>query len=238
MFKIKILTFLAFLSLKGTFSYSQNNKEASLYFLIDKELSTGNALVNNGKFHVNVDNTFKNEHRYFLENKVYTEEIKFDNEVYFNNKIKYDLFKDELVLNPENQSDKLFIILDKTRVNHFTIQNRKFVKLQLTKDGPLQYVEESINTKNFIFYIKFKKVDKEIIGENGVFVSYLDDNKYFVLHNRTLYEITSKKSVLKLFPEFKSEINDYYKFYRTLEKENNVKFMENLMLTIKKSFHN
>lgn len=238
MFKIKILTFLAFLSLKGTFSYSQNNKEAALYFLIDKELSTGNALVNNGKFHINVDNTFKNEHRYFLENKVYTEEIKFDNEVYFNNKIKYDVFKDELVLNPENQSDKLFIILDKTRVAHFTIQNRKFVKLQLTKDGPLQYVEESINTKNFTFYIKFKKIDKEVIGENGVLVSYLDDNKYFVLLNKTLYEITSKKSVLKLFPEFKSEINDYYKFYRSLEKENNVKFMENLMLTIKKSFHN
>ena len=238
MLKIGFLTLTAFLCLKSTSSLSQNQTEKTLFEITDKELSSGNSPLNNGKFHINNDNTIGDEHRYFSENRLHTEEIKFNNQVYYNNKIKYDIFKDDLLLNPENQSEKLLIVLDKSKVAYFTIQNRKFIPLQLSAGEPAHYVEESIHTKRFTFYIRFRKTAKEVIRENGVFVSYENDNTYFVKTGNTLTEIKSKKNIVKLYPELQSEIHDYYRFYKTLEKENPVKFMENLMLTIKKSLNN
>lgn len=238
MLKFGYLTLIVIVGLSSTPVFSQNEKNTQLYTQLDKEMSAGDALINNGRFHVDIDNTVDNEHRYFLENRIYTEEIKYDNQLYFNNKVKYDILKDELVLNPENQSGKLLIILEKNKVDYFTIGNRKFVKLALTQDKPAEYFEESLNTKNFIFYIKHKKNGKEVIRENSLYTSYSSQNNYFIKIKDKIHEVKSKKSILKLYPQFKDQINDYYKFSGNLESENNVKFMENLMLTIKKSFQN
>ncbi|MFC4817805.1 hypothetical protein [Flavobacterium sp. GCM10023249] len=238
MLKIGFLSFLVFLSLKTTTAISQNNREKEMYIVLDQDLSSGNELINNGKLHINNEDTYNNEHRYFQENILYTEEIKFNNQVYYNNKIKYDIFKDDLLLNPENQSEKVLVVLNKSKIAYFTIQNRKFVPIQLQKEKPFEYVEENLRTNAFTFYIKYKKTDKEIIQENSLLTSYIQDNSYFIKINNTITEVKSKKSIQNLFPQCKSEINTYYTNYRKLEKENNIKFMENLMLTINKSFKN
>jgi hypothetical protein len=240
MYKIGLLTFLAFIGLKSSNAFSQNQKEKEkeLYATLDKELSSGNALVNNGKFQIEKSNNLENEHRYFSEDKLYSGDISYNNQLYYNNKVKYDILKDEVVINPENQSEKILIVLDKTKIDYFTIQNRKFVKTKLKEDEPAEYVEESLNTKNFIFYIKYIKNFKEVIKDNSLYSSYTSQNKYYIKIDNTIHEVRTKKSILKLYPQFKSVIEDYYKFSRNLENENNVKFMENLMLTIKKSFPN
>jgi hypothetical protein len=240
MYKIGLLTFLAFIGLKSSNAFSQNQKEKEkeLYAALDKELSSGNALVNNGKFQIDNRNNLDNEHRYFSEDKLYSGDISYNNQLYFNNKVKYDILKDEVIINPENQSEKILIILDKTKVDYFSIQNKKFIKIKLKEDEPAEYIEESLNTKNFIFYIKHKKNFKEVIKDNNLYSSYTSHNKYYIKTDNTIHEVRSKKSILKLYPQFKSVIEDYYKFSGTLESENNVKFMENLMLTINKSFPN
>ncbi|MCL9804705.1 hypothetical protein NAT51_04175 [Flavobacterium amniphilum] len=237
MYKIVFLTFLALTGLKSQNAFSQNQKEKEkeLYTALDKELSSGNALVNNGKFQIDNSNNLDNEHRYFSEDRLYSGDISYNNQLYFNNKVKYDLLKDEVVINPENQSEKILIILDKTKVDYFTIQNRKFVKVKLNEEDPAEYLEENLNAKNFIFYIKYKKNFKEIIKDNSLYSSYTSQNKFYVKIDNTIHEVRSKKSILKLYPELKSVIEDYYKFSGNLESENNVKFMENLMLAIKKS---
>ena len=232
MHKIGFITVLTLICLKSINTFSQNQKEN--HSTINKELQLDNALVNNGKpFNDNEVSTEK-EHRYFLENKLYTEEIKYDNQVYLNSKLKYDIYKDEIILNPDLQPSKTLYIINKEKVDYFTIQNRKFVKIKLVKNKPEEYIEESINTKQFTLYIKYIKINKGITLEKKSIKTYISETKYFIKIGNDIHEVKSKKSILKLYPQLKSEIDDFYRFTGDLEKENNVMFMENLMLTVKK----
>ncbi|WP_395059271.1 hypothetical protein [Flavobacterium sp.] len=233
-FKITSLLFL----LNSLQVNSQNKNDKELYAKIDKELSQGNSTLNNGKIYVNKDLTINNEHRYFLENKFYLAEIKFENQVYFGAKIKYDIYKDELILNPENQSEKLQIVLDKNKVDYFIIQNKKFTPCKSDKNTPLEYYEKNVVGQDFEFYIKYKKNIKEVLLDSGVYNSYVDQTKYFIKTNNTFYEIKSKKILLKLYPQFKDEINNYYLIYKDFENENKLKFMENLMSNVKRLSRN
>jgi len=225
--------FSIFIVFNTLIAYSQNQLDKEIFISSDKELSTGNTIFFRGKIHLNRDIPFNKSHRYLFDDTMHISEIKYENQEYYNNKIKYDIFQDIVIVNPVNQSEKLFVELDKNKVEYFTIENKKFVKLDLPKDN-ISFCEENLSTDNFIFYIKYIKKPTEILSDNGVTISYELRTKFIIETKKTFREVTNKKSLINIFPNLKSEINDFYKNNNKLEKENEVKFMENLMLKIKK----
>lgn len=211
---------------------SQNQEYKEIYNKIDKELSSGNLNLEKGKIYINKDVNVKNNHRYIFSDATFFSCIKHNNQIYYDNNIKYDIYQNTLIINPSNQSKRLFIELSKNEVESFTIQNKNFVLLKLP-DNESWYCEESLITSSFSFYIKYQKKKKDVISDNVMKPFYTEELSFFIKKEGKISQIDSKKNLTNLFPELKTEINDFYKMNNHLLKEEKIKFMENLMFKIK-----
>lgn len=214
-------------------TYSQNNSEATLYNWFDNAIGKEILAINNGTRHINYDRTVNNKDRYYKTDLLTTGSINYDNQDYFEINLKYDIYKDELILKYYGESDYTEINLLKDKVRSFKINDEHFINLNINNQLPFNllggFYEQNFIGKTFTFYIKHYKRAKEILKNNGVFIEYFYQNEFVLFTEDKFTSITTKKEVLKLFPDYKSQINDYYLMNRNLKKENETKFMKNLM---------
>lgn len=207
-------------------SKAQNIDDFYVQNWFDNTLGSENLSINNGKIHTNYDFTLNNESRYFEYKDFVKGNVNYDNQNYYDLNLKYDIYNDELVLNPANENEYIKINLIKENIINFIIQNKKFVQIKsIQLNG---FYEESLIGKNFVFYIKHYKEKKEILKDNRAYSSYFYKTRYYLFHDNKYKEIISKKDLIKTYPKNKSQINDFYDSNRNLKKENQLKFMKNL----------
>ncbi|GAA4765582.1 hypothetical protein [Flavobacterium hankyongi] len=224
------LTLLGILYSSLLISQTQDYKD--IYTKIDKELSIGNLNLEKGKIYINKDVNVKNNHRYLFNDATFISNIKHNKQIYYNNNVKYDIFQNILIVNPSNQSKRLFVELSKNEVESFTIENKNFVLIELPNNENW-YCEENLISSSFTFYIKYQKKKKEIISDNVIKPFYTEEVSFFLKKQGKISQIDSKKSIVNQFPELKTEINDFYKMNNHLLKDEKIKFMENLIFKIK-----
>jgi hypothetical protein len=220
--------------------FAQSNNNESIYNWFDKTIGKETLGVNNGVIHTNYDRTLNGQNRYFDSNKFIIGNVNYDAQDYFNVNLKYDIYNDELVLKPHGESDYININLTKEKVKTFTIYNTKFINLnlELPQGFSKGYYEENLTSKSFIFYIKHYKEKKELLKERGAFIEYFYKNEFILFSENKFNKINSKSEILKLFPNHKNEISNFHKTYRDLKKENELKFMKNLMTYINNLLQN
>ncbi|WP_264543571.1 MULTISPECIES: hypothetical protein [Flavobacterium] len=152
------LTLLGILYSSLLISQTQDYKD--IYTKIDKELSIGNLNLEKGKIYINKDVNVKNNHRYLFNDATFISNIKHNKQIYYNNNVKYDIFQNILIVNPSNQSKRLFVELSKNEVESFTIENKNFVLIELPNNENW-YCEENLISSSFTFYIKYQKRKKK-----------------------------------------------------------------------------
>lgn len=234
--KISIRTLLIILCSFSKLSIvsAQSNNNESVYNWFDKTIGKENLGVNNGAIHTNYNLRLNDQNRYLDSNKFIIGNVNYDAQDYFDVNLKYDIYNDELILKPYGESDYISITLAKEKVKAFTIYNTKFVNLNL--ELPLEfskgYYEENLMGKSFVFYIKHYKIKEEILKGNSVFTNYFYINKFILFSENKFNKINSKSDILKLFPDYKREITNFYKTYKDLKKQNELKFTKNLMIYI------
>lgn len=236
--KISIRIFLILLCSFSNFNilFAQKKDNELVYNWFDKTIGKENLAVNNGKLEINYDRTLNNQNRYLTSNNYTIGSLNYDNQDYFNVNLKYDIFKDELILRPDGESDYISINLIKERIKNFKIYDRNFINLDniLPSNFLGGYYEENLLGKSFVFYVKHYKQNRELVNDNGVFVEYFYENKYIIFYKNKFNTINNKSEIVKLFPNQKTNINDFYNLNKYLKKENQLKFMENLMKYINK----
>ena len=234
--KRPIRALLVILCFFGKFSvlFAQKNDNESLYNWFDKTIGKENLSINNGTIHTNYDRTLNGQHRYFNSNQFTIGNLNYDNQNYFDVNLKYDIYNDELILKPNGESGYINVNLTKDRVKTFKIHNTQFVNLnsQLPQDFLKGYYEENLVGKSFVFYIKHYKDKTEILKEHGAYYEYYDKTEFIAFVGNKFEKINSKNEIVKLFPSYKNEINEFYTMYRNLKKEKESKFMENIMTYI------
>ena len=81
-------------------------------------------------------------------------------------------------------------------------------------------------------YIKYKKTIKVDLKSDQISYVFYDYKLYYIYYNMKLLEITSKKSIVNLFPALKKEIKEYYKENRKQREQNIQLFYQNLFKSI------
>lgn len=226
MHKVKIIFALFYISFTISLN-AQNSGEVIVYDWYDQLVGYENLTVNNGKIHTNYDITLNNDHRYFKTSEFIIGNLKYENQDYFNQKLKYDIYKDLLVLSPKNETEYIKINIISQNVESFTLLNKKFI--WLNHKGFKGFFEENFVGKNKIFYVKHFKESKELLQSTRLYVQYFYKQKYILFYNGIFTEINSRKSIVKIFPNYESKINDFYDSNENLRKENEFRFMENLI---------
>lgn len=188
--------------------------------------------LNNGIiYHNKYKNTLKNTSQFF-ENKYRKGTICMNNQTYYDINLKYNVFED-LVFYKPNVKIGLDTHLITKQIDYFTYANKKFRQLNyidiIEKNG---FFEEIEINKNIILYVKYKKVCKEDLTLGKIYYTFYDKTYYYILFNNQLLEISSKSSIVKIFPNQKKEINTFYKENRKIKDTNIIQFYQSLLKTI------
>ncbi|KGO96439.1 hypothetical protein Q767_05915 [Flavobacterium enshiense DK69] len=188
--------------------------------------------INNGIIHINEFRILNNKHRYYPNDKFEIGSATYNSQNYYDIPLKYDIYKDILIYRPQ-ESEAISIELIHEKVTAFSINNKKFVYLNNIYFPMMQikpgYYEENISGKNFIFYIKHHRNKREILKGSSVFYEFDNDYEYLLEKNGTFNKISSKKDLIKLFPEYKRKINDFYSSSKKILKSDEPLFYEKMM---------
>lgn len=212
-------------------SQSQNDTPTSLHDWYDSKVGKENLDINNGKILLNYDIILKNNDRFYFQN--YTlGSVVYDNQLYNNVLLNYDINNDDLIIKPNGENDKMPIVLNKSKVNSFYVNGKNYINLGYNKISNNEVVpgfyEEVFLNNNMNFYIRHIKDKRQIINENLVFDDFTEITSYIILYKNQCYKITNKKSLTTIFPELKKNINEFYSNNSSFEKSNKAKFLEDL----------
>ncbi|MFD1603649.1 hypothetical protein ACFSJW_10960 [Flavobacterium artemisiae] len=210
---------------------SQTSKETEIYNWFDKNLGIESLDIKNGAAHLNFDKTIENQNRYYFTENFRKGNVRYNNQNYFDVLLKYDIYKDDLVLNPYDEANTTKINLIKDNVENFTINNEKFVNLKtlntfLFKGG---FYEEALTNGNSLLYIKYYKEKKKDQKAESDLIQFIPRYEFVLLKENKYHLINDKKEIIALFPESKRKINDYYFMYKSLKKQDPALFIKNLI---------
>lgn len=222
-----IILFGLFLNISSI--YSQNNSEISTYNWLDKKVGIESLDFKNGPAHFNFDKTVDNQNRYYISD-FKNGSIEYNGQNYFDLYLKYDINADELILRPYSESNHTQINLIKENVTSFKLGSQKFVNLKnMPSNFKGGYYDETLNGDKSVLYIKYFKEKNNVQKDNLFLIEYRSKYEFILLKDKTFTLINDKKEIIKLYPEKKRKINDFYFMNRTLKKDDPGLFMKNLM---------
>ena len=221
--------------------HSQTSKEIDVYNLYDKTVGKENLDINNGILYTDPFRT-SDGHIYYIDDKFEKGSLSYEGQIYYETALKYDVYRDILILNPHGNSDLLGISLIKEKVQSFTIYNQKFVNLNKEQfnlpNFTSGYYEVAENSNDFVFYIKYSKLMQKKVREDGIYYQFKPSSTYYLSYQKNLYKVDTKGEILKIFPDLKKQINEFYLMNRDIRKSDPNQFMKNLMKYINNSLSN
>ncbi|QRM90120.1 hypothetical protein FG167_13045 [Lacinutrix sp. WUR7] len=225
-------TFLLFLYSSSLLSQNEFSKEKH-YTVYDSIIGIESLNLLNGKLFIDYFKSNKEEHRYFQSFQYYNGLVVSEGQPYFNLSLKYDLLEDQLILNPNTEKNFLNIKLISENISRFTIANHEFFNFynndKLKKIGFNGFLEPVYKGNLINLYSKHSKDKKEKIRGNKTYFIFNKYAIYLLQYNTDFYEIKSRKSLRKIFPEMETLINEYYKKNTVLLKRNPNQFYKLLI---------
>jgi hypothetical protein len=213
----------------GCFSQNKNLIKLNDSLVGIENLPYNNGIVYYNKYKITSQNTSQ-----FLENKYNLGILEYNNQTYYDLNLKYDVF-DDLLLFKSNSQLALETSLITKQVGYFILKNKKFKKLEtISNDKSIiaGFFEEVEINNRCTLYLKYKKTVKVDSKSDNISHIFYDYKIYYILYNNKLEEISSKASIINLFPTLKKEIKQFYKNNRN-QKETNIQlFYQNLFKTI------
>lgn len=185
-----------------------NNPEKETYKWFDSITGQKNSALNLGSKYFEKTRTIGNNHKYYSSQRFLTGNITYNNQPYFDVKMKYDIHLDQIIIQVINKLEKYTLQLEKSKIQSFSIINKKFVNIS-NKNNSYGFVEElkegQINLYKKHFKRRYKKLGKRF--------KYSDFKKapfYLVSYKNRFLEIRNNDDLTKLFPSIKKEINQLY----------------------------
>ncbi|MBC3756862.1 hypothetical protein H7U19_00505 [Hyunsoonleella sp. SJ7] len=218
--------------------YSQDSYVTLLDSITGIETS---GLYNGPRYYELYKNTNTNT-IYFKSTDFVEGSVIYDNQPYFNTKLKFNLNEDLLICKPEGDKSFFSFILIPEKIKEFTLKNHKFVRLKnneiLEPFYANGFFEAAYSGEKLTLYTKHQKSIKTMLNKKNVSYKFLFNNTYFLHFKNQYYKIKSAKSIRKVLPEINREIKDFFKAYKKLNAEDTDLFMVKLINYLDKNLVN
>jgi len=231
---IPIFTVLIFIFSSSSLSAQdiKNYDEEKYYSWFDKQVGLENTSINNGIRYKELYRVKNNKHKFYKNPSFIIGDIIYDDQPYFNIEMKYDLFDDQIIVNLTQETGKSMFQLIKEKVNYFTLDNRNFInifekKVNNSSNYLNGFYEILIKNETLILYKKHKKIRIKQLENSIVYSEFKDSNEFYIFSNNDYNIIKSKVDLIRVFPNYKKEINSFYKDNRILLKSDYDLFLIN-----------
>jgi hypothetical protein len=147
---------------------------------------------------------------YFKSNDILNGTVMYDENIYTNVPMYYDLVNDELVIRDYTQNFPIKLLTEK--IKYFVIDGNKFINsatdTAFTAGLAKGFYEELYHNKVLVFAKKQKIVRQKTSSEGSEF-SYKEFDTYFIYYNGKIDKVSSEKSVLNVFKKKKNELRKF-----------------------------
>jgi len=159
-------------------------------------------------------------HDSFIQNNAYLNDagswengtVNYDGQTFNNLPMMYDLFTDELVIQPQMSAYPIRLVKDK--VMSFELLRRKFINIGSDAYGIKSgYYEHLYDGKSTVIN-KLEKIIKASNSGNGTYKYFTpvnDYQQYYIKKGDKYYPVSSEASVLDLFKDRKKELKQFIK---------------------------
>ncbi|RSK38736.1 hypothetical protein [Mangrovimonas spongiae] len=213
-----------------------NNKQ--YYVAYDSIAKIQNSGLYNGSKFINEYRTSKSNFRFFKYYHFEIGDLIFDNQPFYNINLKYDLYKDLLVVKLNNNKSFFDLQLDSKKVSFFRLKNHSFYNFientSLKSIGVEGYIELIYKGDTISYYIKHLKKKKDKIKNNRVEHLFIKDSIHLVEVSNKFYEIKSQKDLKKLNLINENVFNKTYEGLKNLSVINYGDFIKKLIVSIDK----
>lgn len=209
-------------------SFGQSYKQ-KLHNWFDDNVGIENTNIFQGVKYEEKNQPIKDRHSYFKESQYVKGSVLYKGEYFFNIKMKYDLFDQELIVLFERENrNRIAIQLFKKSVDEFYLHNTHFIRLGINDTS--DFYEEAFKSSLLKLYIKNRKTKKEIQYRGKLLNVYKESNFQYILYYKNVYsKINSRKNIINIFPKQKQLINSFFKENSSLRKKNYNLFLVNLI---------
>ncbi len=194
-------------------SAQQTNSIESGYITFDKLVGLQNTSLYQGRLYTEKYRTVNDRKQFFKSTQFINGKIWYKGQPYFNQLLKYDVYEDELLLKLVESGNTLR--LSTKDIDSFSIEKNHFINLKPKKTTPVRlfgYYEVLFQDHMFALYAKHSKNIIERKDEKYTYYEFIDTKtRYLLLYRGEYYTLNSKKDILRVFPNHKTQINKLYK---------------------------
>jgi hypothetical protein len=199
----------------------------SLYKAFDNIVGLKNTDLSYGTLYTEKYRTLEDNHPFLDQSNFVIGNVKYQNQVFFDVFMKYDIAEDHLILNLSSTFENRSIILEKSFVTSFTIANKSFFKVK--EYGFCEVLQKANAIELFKKNVKEKK---KKLNTSFVYYKFLENNYYLLKYNDAYYKVENKKDFYNIFPSSKNIIATFYKENKNLRKTNLDQFYSLLAISI------
>lgn len=218
--KIRLITttLLVFVLFCKLTAQSRQNFSFNEYNVFDKVLGVEHSELYQGQIYTQQYKSEKGKSKFYKSFDFDKGAVWYNGQAYFDKMLKYDLQKDDLLLNMEyNGVSQGVLRVVKRNVDSFLLFQKKFVNIKpkQLKANEIEpgFYEVLYQTKDLELYVKRRKVIKKDIEQSTLKIEFTEKKRLFVIYYKNaFYLIDSKKSLLKLFSESKRDIMKKYNY--------------------------
>lgn len=218
------------------FGISQNT-EIGYYNWFDAQVGVENSGLFNGKEYIDLDRATTENYKFFKTPRFVTGSVTYSGQHYYNVDIKYNVWDDLLVIKLPNDGSEVILTPVKAYTTNFTIGDHHFVHVNdsvvkaTNKNGFYELLQD--NTY-YTFYKKYQKGrSNKVEGDRSYYV-YKDSRPIFFLkYNGQFTQVSSKRDLIKIFPQYKKEINSVRERTGKNDPNANETYLKNLLTKVK-----
>lgn len=209
--KITTSFFFAVFLIKSLVLFAQKE---STYIWFDEQIGLENTDLFNGIEFTETYNILDKNHRFFETNAFTNGSLRYDDQDYFDISLKYDLYRDQLLVRLASQNGGVNqILLLNEKIESFKIGNTAFERLTNFKvhNNLSQDFYEVLEANDVIkLYKKNHKRLKKLIKNDAVYYKFIEEKpKYLILTDKKLHKINKRRDLVSVFPKFKKDLLKY-----------------------------
>ena len=194
----------------------------------DEQVGIENTALYEGIVYRESYRTINDKVKFFRSANWYDGSLHYSGQDFYNVQLKYDVFGDQLILKQLDRLGGGALLLIKSNINSFKIEQTVFVNLRDAKkdSGIGGFYELLWEESDVRLMAKHRKKDFVRKDRSAAYHEFIDDKKLYLLdHNGQYHPINKKKELTDLFPELKKDIDSFYQQNKRLRTRNIDAFM-------------
>lgn len=181
----------------------QQNSVDSLYLWFDTKIGMINTGLYKSREFVEEYLVINDKHRFFDSPNYLSGTIWYNGRPFHQVLLKYDLYEEQVIVSPRNISNVSPILLEQHKIDSFSVQNRKFIKIEVLEERSnvgSGFFELLKGSPHYTLFKKHRKTDVRKMDRNRPYYEFKDKSQYVIKYGDAYHLVKSRKDVLDVFP--------------------------------------